>query len=322
MRLWGVAVLVLVVAACAPSQASITTAIAQTQAAQPTVPPATATQIPTLAPTETPIPLAEIDLAPLLALPGDLPAGVGTGQIRRGPDVVSRDMPAANQAIQLQFSKDDEPLGAVVVWLYEQPETVLDAYRTQAGRLMESENYQVVAEIGDHAGGIAPDPSAALALEASGLGSFVDKLVGELAFARCHAVIYIALPYAGDTMVPMAAYARSLDDRLQAAVCRGDGPIVTQALVSAGQPMKFEGEGPGETPVFFLPPGKVSVKWTHSGDGSFHVTLRSEGSAAAIKIAEGSGSDATNVRLDVPSAGNYYFNVSMADGAWGVEVFP
>lgn len=325
MRIWGIVFLSLVFVACAPSQASISTAIAETQAAVPTQTPApTSTVVPTLAPTPTvtPIPLADLDLVPLLVQSGDLPAGVGTGQVLRGIDIVARGMPDADYAIRLQFSKDEEGLGAVTVWLYAKPEIVIEAYREQSGRLMELDDFELVADIGDHAVGVPPAVSAARALEASGLGSYMDSLIGELVFVRCHAVVHIALPYSTGNLIPMASYARALDERLAPVVCRGGEPFVTEAEMAIDEPTAFEGEGRGTSPVFYLVPGQISVRWSHPAEGSYFVTLRQEGSSTGIKVAEGSGHTTQNIRLEITEAANYYFNVNTAGGSWMVEITP
>lgn len=176
------------------SDSDIQTAIAQTQAAQPT-----STQVP-----PTPIVLSEIDLVPVLIQPGDLPAGFTGAQIRdtHPPMGWWEKIPTPDNFIYQQFAKGADEGGSVQVLLYDNLDDSSKAFSIMKGNTpiegVGSEAY-ISARVG------------------IGLDGPTDLLSIHLAVIRCHAVVYIYMKTDRDSII---AYAQKLDARLEPLVCQ------------------------------------------------------------------------------------------------------
>ena len=144
---------------------------------------------------------SNVDLEPLLVQPGDLPSGMGTGQMRDNPAVDVENLPVAAQTVYRDFVRDENPAGDVVVWRYMSRPDAEQAYGTIA-EIMEGHAAPHGA-IGERAKVHADTESA--------------SAVAAVLFVRCNAVASIVL-YPSD-LETVQNYARRLDKRLQAAVC-------------------------------------------------------------------------------------------------------
>ena len=144
---------------------------------------------------------AAVDLEPLLVQPGDLPIGMGTGQMRDNPAVEVEDLPVAAQTVYRDFVRDDTPAGDVVVWRYTS--------RTDA-----EQAYGMIAEI--MAGHAAPHGTIG---ERAKVHADTESAsaVAAAVFVRCNVVASIVM-YHSD-LETVQNYARRLYKRLQAAVC-------------------------------------------------------------------------------------------------------
>lgn len=199
-KMVGMALLVLLAACAAPS------------------PPPTPTPVPTAtpSPTPTPIPLSEIDLEPILILPGDLPAGFSGAQIRDVLPEMFATLPDSDNQIYQQFERNGRAAGGVAVMLYESSDDIDGAYSlllegfgepsNEAGITVER---QAVPDVGEQA--------ETVTIEGTLLGVTLDSV--DLAFIRCSAVVHIRL--VGTALLAEASsYARRLDERLAGLVCR------------------------------------------------------------------------------------------------------
>lgn len=204
--------------ACAPSSEVVLTA---TIASLPTSTPlATHTSVPTDTPqhtaTPTRVPLSELDLEPLLIVPGDLPAGFSGAQIRDVLPPMFDGVPETDNQISQQFERDGEGAGSVNVMLYSAGVDREAVYARILDGFAEPEdgsNIKVVreniAEVGEMA--------EAETIEASVLSTPLNT--ADLTFVRCGAVVHIRL-FGTSKMVDIVSYARRLDRRLMAVVCR------------------------------------------------------------------------------------------------------
>jgi hypothetical protein len=181
----------------------------------------TATRVPTVTPvpTATPIPLADIDLVPLLVQPGDLPAGVTTGQVvRDGEAYFIKGAPNWEQKLFLEFGAQSQSAGGVVIWLLDAVADREDAY-TKVADWFE-EDAQAVEGEWDSVVANPPPVSAANVLSSLGLMVGDAPLLGEMAFEACQAVVYVQLPYDREILDPIVTYSGNLLARLQPQICR------------------------------------------------------------------------------------------------------
>ena len=152
------------------------------------------------------VPLAEVDLAPLLVQPGNLPAGVTAAQVSTEPPEMFRDVPEPQQAIHQQFERRGTQQGGVTVLLYDAPEDGDVAYNVIAQGMPETRAYVPwvgAAAVGGHR-------------RVNVLGVPIESV--DVVFVRCHAVAHIRMP--GTARVQdVRTYAKRLDARLQAQVC-------------------------------------------------------------------------------------------------------
>jgi hypothetical protein len=181
---------------CQPSAEDIEKAIAQTQAA---------------APTETPIPLQDIDLSQIMFMPGDLPAGYEPSQIRSegvyGATLESGSINGFHQDVVFQGDYG----GKVSVYLYATHEEAVNLFD------------QLIPEL---------DISDFKAEEINGIGekalgqNFNMPLIGGLdpiqtatvAFIRCNAV-FVADFKQSSSYSGLVDYAKNLDGRLLKLIC-------------------------------------------------------------------------------------------------------
>jgi hypothetical protein len=194
----------------APSGDAVQTAIAQTQIAQPTntlVPIPTNTPTPEPTSTPTPIPLSELDLEPILVMPGDLPAGYSAAQVSSDPPAMFNDVPQPVNQIYQQFEQDNESAGGVAILVYDNQSDVDTAYNN----LLEGmgETSKSVSGVGDRASAVSFDYSAVLA-GAKGM----DLLV-----SLCNTIIHTRIT-GSDNIDYLISYAQRLDERLTPLVCR------------------------------------------------------------------------------------------------------
>lgn len=199
--------------ACAPSESQLQTAIAQTQAAQPTAtnaPVPTETPPPTLTPTITPIPLAEIDLESLVFAEGDLPPfyerSVAMNSVpQKHP--FSQMPPPVNalwqETINTQGGSLGNTLGEVGIFLYADAELANQAYST-------------VTAFGDFFGGTAKsiDGLGEQALFDVEEFSLFASLFQKIAFTHCGAFVFANIP-----SDHAENYATRLDARLSEVLC-------------------------------------------------------------------------------------------------------
>lgn len=159
---------------------------------------------PTAAPTPAPtkVPLAALDLEPLLIQSGDLPAGLTGAQVLDSvpPAYQQMQMPAAEKLIFQRLARGSDPGGYVVVSLYGDAAKRTDAYVKITTDMRTLGALTMPEDIGE---------TAAL---------HSDTLFGgHVAFQRCAAVVEVLLT--GTDAQEVAAYAKRLDTRLRAAVC-------------------------------------------------------------------------------------------------------
>lgn len=179
-------------------------------------PTQTPTPTATPSPTPTPIPLSEIDLEPILILPGDLPAGFAGAQTRQVIPEMFLALPEAQNHINRQFERNGDGAGSVTVLLYESSNDVDEAYSTIVQGFAEPRNIegmnvqrQLVPDLGEKA--------EANTMEGELLGVVLDFT--DLAFTRCSALVHIRMKGTAE-IIEVASYAKRLDARLSDLVCR------------------------------------------------------------------------------------------------------
>jgi hypothetical protein len=192
----------------APKVDTVATSVASTLAAQPTASPVvpTATYTPEPTATSTPIPLSEMDLEPILAVSGDLPAGYSAAQVRNDPPAMFNDVPAAANQIYLQFEQAGDAAGGAAVFVYDTVEEAEKAYSIIADGM--GDDTKPVSDVGDKAQSVDYDLTM--------LGSISGQ---ELLFLRCTTVVHIRFT-GSDNLDYSIGYAKRLDGRLEPLVCR------------------------------------------------------------------------------------------------------
>lgn len=200
-RFIAIVLFVSILAACSPkvSENAVQTAIANTQAAQPTH---TNTPLPSPTPTSTPVPLTWETLSTLMILPGDLPSGYSAGQVRDKLALMFHDVPKTNIAVEQELAKGGEQMGGISVLIYDQKADVDTAFQIITKGM--SSYSKPNNEVGER-----------------GWIVFIPLLnnTQEYAFTRCKTVVHIRMVDLSYNSDPIIAYAKKLDDRLKKIVC-------------------------------------------------------------------------------------------------------
>jgi hypothetical protein len=196
------------IASCsfAPSAKMVQTAIAQTQAAQPTntlAPKPIDTTIP-LPPT--PIPLVDMDLASILIQPGDLPAGYTGAQVRGFLPRMFDDITQPTKQIYQEFEKNNDNAGGVAVIIYDSSDVAIKAYNTILDGM--DSHVQAVLNLGERA-----------KLSTMTINTIMGTNAMDLLFLQCSTVVHIRMT-AIDEQDYIISYAQRLDARLTPLVCR------------------------------------------------------------------------------------------------------
>ena len=187
--------LVFLLCACAPSENTVNTAIAQTQAAIPTDTPI---------PTATPIPFSAFDLEDLLIQQNDLPAGYSGAQVGNTAPEMFGGIPKADYIIYQQFQKNGESAGGVTVFLYESIQSVDKAYQVIAVGMGNTEPVAGDWEKGE------------LVIFSI---SAINFTAIDVLYADCHSAVHIRLSDI-DNKQHVINYAKRLNERLSPLVCR------------------------------------------------------------------------------------------------------
>ena len=162
---------------------------------------ATITVEPILTPTETPIPISELDLDEILIVDGDLPPSFEASQIRNKLGDISNDAPEPDNFFSRSISRNNTFGGIVDVLLYEDISKVTDAYKISVEQMPGNGEIVEVGEIG----------------EAKSNSYLVNT--ASIAFTRCNAVVVIQLQ--GTSNVDdVISFAVRLDKRLKNIVCQ------------------------------------------------------------------------------------------------------
>lgn len=199
------ALTLVMLSACAPSQQAIQAAIAQTQAA------ALATALPaaTAAPTGAPVSLQNLDLAKDIFVPVGVPEGFAISQTRsagaENPDLAGFDVSPVNQSLQdLTFQGGAGSTASI--YLYETSEQAARAYEYVYAKL-KGEGQLLEEKLG---------PGA----RSFGYGHSLTTSPGsKVVFYRCHALVEVEsnaeAAYAGLTDLAIG-----LDERLSDFICQ------------------------------------------------------------------------------------------------------
>ncbi len=152
------------------------------------------------------VPLAEVELEPLLTQPCDLPSGLAASQIRDEAPAMFTAVPEPQKAVHQQFERNGETQGGVTVLLYDTPEDVDEAYNLVAQGMPATRAY--IPGVGAAAvGGNLKVNRRSVQFESV-----------ELVFVRCHAVVHVRIT-GTHRLDDASAYAKRLDKQLQEKVC-------------------------------------------------------------------------------------------------------
>lgn len=191
-----------------PSESSIQTAIANTQAAYTPTFETINTPTPILTPTRdftpTPIPLEKINLKDILVTENKLPQGYFATKTNNKPPYLS--VPEPLNQIWQQLERENEVAGGVRIYLYESKLDVKKAYDVELETFESiSESRMPIEDIGENA------EMTQYTLE----GTEVTTLV----FYRCYATVEIIMTNMtqdDDILI----YAGQLDKNIQEVICR------------------------------------------------------------------------------------------------------
>ena len=182
-----------------PSASEIAAAVAQTQVAAPTA---------TISPTSTPIPLANIDLEPILVVDGDLPTRFIGGQIKSSVPTEFPKIPVPDQVIRRELQIGEIVTSGVEIFLYE-----------DTGNLEEA--YNIVTEVVSTSRALSPlDTVGAKAMFFEDRNTNLALILRGVIFVRCHALVTILLADTSANADVATAYAQRLDKRLLPLICR------------------------------------------------------------------------------------------------------
>src|SRR5215510_14395708 len=126
--------IVFVLYGCGPSESSVNTSFAQTQAAIPTV---------------TQIPFSALHLEDILIQDNDLPAGYSGGRVTNTPgQLMFSDVPEAEYSVQQFINKGTELEGFVTVFVYESTDDREGAYNIILSSMSDSQPIEGNWEMG------------------------------------------------------------------------------------------------------------------------------------------------------------------------------
>lgn len=148
----------------------------------------------------TKVPLAEVDLEPLLILQGDLPPGVSASQVRSSPPAMFDGLPQPTRQIYQAFEKKGDQSGGVAVLLYEDIGLAEEAYAFVLAKMGETEE----VDLGDR--------SAFATIPLYG----TDEIVTDLLWLRCNSVVHVRIT---SEATGATAYGERLNRRLESVVC-------------------------------------------------------------------------------------------------------
>jgi|LSQX01.2.fsa_nt_gb hypothetical protein len=211
MRNYFILLLILIIlCGCNNSPASIETAIANTQTAMPTnTPQPTSTSTPTPTSTQTPIPLSEIYIDNILLVKGDLPDGFVADPVGKFTDnpIFAEFQGYEQMAIQ-QFSKENEGIGLVAVYLFKDLNNLNLAYSSAKVK---------VEEIFGQSVGSTQFGERGLFFYKPILGRITSSAV---IFVKCNAFVYIAKTIEDSDLSLLQPYAEKLEVRLTNLLCK------------------------------------------------------------------------------------------------------
>jgi hypothetical protein len=148
----------------------------------------------------TPIPLDQIDLAPIIYQDGDLPAGFKTAQVRAMLGDLADDAPEPVNFYSLSLENNGQNGGVVDILIYDNHQDAIDAYISASNNLPGSMHKAEVGESGSLSTNIM----------------FIDAV--SLTFMRCNTVV--AFQFQGTTSQDAAlSFAVRIDQRIQDSIC-------------------------------------------------------------------------------------------------------
>lgn len=158
----------------------------------------------------------QTDLEPLLLQPGDFSDTIAGARADDPTPLNFENAPPATRIVGLRLTHDERGAGSVSVLLYDAPADLAQAYQSLTASVLADAGQAIGAplppEIGEKA------VAARLTLASSTYG---PNHVAVIVFARCHALVDIRLNERADMTMDMAvAYAKRLDHRIAAVVCR------------------------------------------------------------------------------------------------------
>jgi hypothetical protein len=157
--------LMIILSACAPSETSVQTAIARTQAA-------------TTAPAK--MPLSDIKLESIINQAGDLPPGFSESKISDSGPEFNSDLKKAVRSIYLQFTLENKPGGGISIYLFDNPEYLGQAFDTVSQNFI---NPKPLEGLGER----AVSSSASVA----SVGGYPPVQSTDLVFQKCTALVII-----------------------------------------------------------------------------------------------------------------------------------
>lgn len=221
----GAVTLLLLLGACAPSEAAVQEAIEATAAAMPTAtveatveataapaatatpaPTATSEALPTATAAPTSAPLGEIDLGPLLIVEGDLPENLDGELVQYGETFRfdREEVVAPDNLVSQQFydTETERVGGGVAVYVYEDETAASQTFGAIAGEMsgLAGQFSEFRDDVGERA-----------RLENDGN----DNL--HLAWLRCHAFVEVFMQTPRE--FDIVNFAQRLDERLTPVVC-------------------------------------------------------------------------------------------------------
>jgi hypothetical protein len=155
-------------------------------------------------PTPTFIPLADLDLRPVLVLPGDLPTGYTAAQFSTTLPAIYSKLILPDKTFYQQFTSNNQPAGGIAVMLYDSPILQVPAYDLVADMLYNKEN---------------PVPGLGTKALSSQIELAIGPNISEVVFIECRSLVHIRINGILDSNQAIT-YARRLDERIKKLVCR------------------------------------------------------------------------------------------------------